>query len=323
MQLAPARLSKATRYNVKKAKKAAGNGVQFGRVIPVLGFDSPPNADEFSGAVAEWQARHPPLKIDGKLGPNTWRRMRPLAKTIPVKPTLLPDWLKHARSPISPVAPSQLTGRGPEWLQIAQAELRRWELELATWEDSKLENPEEHTGWDEDYYQASRKWGKRIKGPTVTVPANADWCAAFVNWCLHRAGESHTGSAGAASFLTSQWKFRALEVPRPGCIVVCGNESGKATHVAFLWDVGGLPVKPNGSVKAGKQKTMLGGNQSGRVRIKSYTKQLLAARGEHGVKSPYLWPLESGGPSTCNYAPLSARGHYCGNPYSAEQLKEL
>jgi len=44
-------------------------------------------------------------------------------------------------------------------------------------------------------------------GATKTLPEGAEtaWCAAFVNWCLKRAGVAGTGSAASQSFLTSGW----------------------------------------------------------------------------------------------------------------------
>lgn len=35
-----------------------------------------PDPMDFAQAVSNWQALHPPLKTDGLLGPNTWKRLK-------------------------------------------------------------------------------------------------------------------------------------------------------------------------------------------------------------------------------------------------------
>jgi len=49
---------------------------------------------EFAQAVADWQARNPPLRTDGLLGSNTWKRMRPLTRMNPSSLSPVPSWLK-------------------------------------------------------------------------------------------------------------------------------------------------------------------------------------------------------------------------------------
>jgi uncharacterized protein (TIGR02594 family) len=77
------------------------------------------------------------------------------------------------------------------------------------------------------------------------------WCAAFVNWCLLKAGIKGTNSASAFSFM--QW---GVEVkPCLGSIAVIDYGNGKG-HVGFLvgW--------------RGPSFVLLGGNQSNAVTYK-------------------------------------------------------
>jgi uncharacterized protein (TIGR02594 family) len=173
---------------------------------------------------------------------------------------------------------------------------------------------------DEEYFMASPYFGGRVK-EIGTVPKNKsrlDWCAAFANWCLHRSGHSHTGNAGANSFLIHRmWRFEALEKPKKGCVIVVGNGS-RGAHVAFLWDWEGLPENPKGHVeiagRRGRSLSILGGNQGQRITIKDERRRMMAARGHNNVTSPYLWPLQ--GPVNCDHAPATERGHFCGNTHA-------
>jgi uncharacterized protein (TIGR02594 family) len=79
------------------------------------------------------------------------------------------------------------------------------------------------------------------------------WCAAFVNWCLSRAGAPHLGYATAKS-----WLDFGTPVAHPvyGCITVIkpSSSTGSTTgHVAFFVELQGNKVK------------LLGGNQGDRV----------------------------------------------------------
>jgi uncharacterized protein (TIGR02594 family) len=79
------------------------------------------------------------------------------------------------------------------------------------------------------------------------------WCAAFVNWCLMKAGAPHLGYATARSWLNFG---TPLEKPVEGCITIVkpSNSTGSTTgHVAFY--VRDWKSKHNGGV------VLLGGNQ--------------------------------------------------------------
>jgi len=92
------------------------------------------------------------------------------------------------------------------------------------------------------------------------------WCAAFVNWCLDRAGVQHLGIATAASWL----KFGIpIATPTYGCIIVVkpGSSTGSTTgHVAFSGGAQGSKV------------WLLGGNQSRRVSWWLCSKEVLGKR---------------------------------------------
>jgi uncharacterized protein (TIGR02594 family) len=278
------------------------------QVLRELGFHSScPNSEAFAQAVADWQARHRPLESDGKLGPNTWRRMRSVLGISGSAP--------GGTAGSEPLRPA---GVGPLWLQVAQAEKNRWDTAIAGMSASQQSIAEFHMSRDEQYFMASPYYGGRVKAPGV-IPANnrrLDWCAAFANWCLHRAGYSHTGNAGANSFIVRRmWRFSALTEPRQGCVTVVGN-GARGAHVAFLWDWSNLPSSPNGHVviSGSRRISILGGNQSQRITIKSERRRMMAARGHNGVTSPYLWPEH--GEANCNHVPATQHGHYCGNIHS-------
>lgn len=53
-----------------------------------------PEPMDFAHAVADWQSRNPPLKTDGLLGRNTWKRMSPLTRMNAPSMSPLPSWLR-------------------------------------------------------------------------------------------------------------------------------------------------------------------------------------------------------------------------------------
>jgi uncharacterized protein (TIGR02594 family) len=304
MSLTTRQLEQAIRYNPEQAGRV-GWLSHYPQVAAALGFGATrPSVEEFSLAVGAWQANHRPLKPDGKLGANTWSRIQQLP-TVATGASTPPDWLVPASAP----EPAGRTGTGPEWLRIAQSEQMLWDRE-------RRGDAEAHMSRDEEYFQASPYYGARVRSPGV-VPRNQDrrdWCAAFVNWCLHNAGYSHTGSAGAHSFaVAGQWQVLALAEPRPGCVVVV-SETARGEHVGFLLRSRGLPSDPGGNVEIrghrGRQLEMLGGNQSQRVSVNIERRTMLACRDRHGNRSPYLWPER--GAANCNHLPPSESGHFCG-----------
>ena len=206
-------------------------------------------------------------------------------------------------------------GPGPVWHQIAKAEEKRWSRALESTKD-----------WDEHYFMAAPYFGAKnhSDGSTPKIGSNIHWCAAFVNWCLHRAGYSHTGNGSNRSFRKrSNWFFNALEEPKKGCVILLGHTQAgtRSNHVAFLESWKKLPTgrKVNSFwVSGAKRISLLGGNQDDTVKVKPYyKKKIFAATGVNGVTSPYLWPLR--GPNTCSISSVSSlSGHHCGcNPNPA------
>jgi uncharacterized protein (TIGR02594 family) len=83
------------------------------------------------------------------------------------------------------------------------------------------------------------------------------WCAAFVSWCLEKAGYQSTRSASARSYLSYG---NPVDKPFEGCIVVFERGEPWQGHVGFF-------VKEEGSYVH-----CLGGNQGNAVSIAKYPK---------------------------------------------------
>lgn len=143
---------------------------------------------------------------------------------------------------------------------------------------------------------------------------------ACVNHCLHRAGYSHTGSAGAHSFNgRHRWYFDGCEEPERGCVIVVSNGT-TGSHVAFLDSADGTPdtlkMDKSRRVKISRHAVKLfGGNQRGErinSRVTNYN-YMLTQVGRNGVRSPYMKPRR--GPSNCNLDPVTAFPHHCGKTH--------
>jgi uncharacterized protein (TIGR02594 family) len=87
------------------------------------------------------------------------------------------------------------------------------------------------------------------------------WCAAFVNWCLHRAGLPTTKSASSQSFVNQDWGqvvWSKADGPRPiaaqqGDVAVFRRRSDPAHgHVCFFKQI---------STQQARHIDVLGGNQ--------------------------------------------------------------
>lgn len=299
--LSSSQVSEAVNYNTSGAM-SVGWALHYPTVATALGFYShTPDPVQFSIAVGNWQAVRPPLTADGKLGPETWSKMQ--QTTVPASNTFVPPaWVPGTPEIDPPVVP---IGPGPRWMQYAQAEKNLWDSRFAYVPAEEGKKAEFYTSRDEMYFHASPYFGGKTQA-RGTLPRNKsrlDWCAAFANWCLHAAGYSHTGSAGAGSFLSSErWAFDALKEPQRGCVIVVGSGS-RGEHVGFLDED-----------KAGSYSIRLfGGNQSNRITVKNETRPMLSARGQNGRKSPFLWPLRGSG--NCNHNPSTEMAHYCGRVF--------
>lgn len=106
----------------------------------------------------------------------------------------------------------------------------------------------EHNSRVLEYHQATG-----LKASDDETP----WCAAFVNWCLLKAGINGTNSASARSF--QKWGIPSFN-PVEGDIVIFWRESKTSSkgHVAFF-------VKRDGDFIY-----CFGGNQSNKVCVAKY-----------------------------------------------------
>ena len=84
------------------------------------------------------------------------------------------------------------------------------------------------------------------------------WCSSFVNYCVEHAGLTGTDSQSAQSW--KDWGRDVMDNPREGDIAVWRRGSGTEGHVGFF------------RADQGDHISVLGGNQSDRVRISSYPK---------------------------------------------------
>ena len=317
MTLSPIKERSAVSYN-DKSMKQIGWAKQFSKVAILLAISGTATRQSFAQSLASWQSgQRPPLKPDGKLGKTTWKRMKPMLVRVVAAVGSLPTWvnLPPARPQQSEIVPLGLPGGigGSGWMGAARHEMVGWNLERSEMTARQQRATEESTDMDESYFAASPRWGNVTHDLGVGPGRqNRDWCAAFVNYCLHRAGFSHTGSAGAGSFAKrSHWSFNSLEEPRVGCVIVLGARPG--SHVGFLANVTSLPTNPRGDVEVRELPRagvlLLGGNQSQRVCEKRFRRSLVSARGNNGVVSPYFWPLQ--GAANCNISFPTARSHGC------------
>ncbi len=305
----------AARYNIRKAR-SVGWIERWSDCAGILNLPQATlTAPQFAQLVADWQDRQDGLDVDGKLGNNSWRLMRRSAtQSYPRRP--VPGWLLAApgSSPVGSggrgrriAADSTIAAGGSEapWIDVARAQMNtHWRNSGGmVFEDAPNQNI------DEDYFQATPKWGGTAHTlGTQRTRQNSHWCAAFVNYCLHTAGYSHTGSAGAASFARRGWHFKALPEPKRGCVIVLRDTS----HVGFLDRWTDLPKNPRGDVRGSLRNGvyLLGGNQSNTICSKLYARDLVAARDRRGNRSPYLWPEVGSG--NCNCDLPTARPHHCG-----------
>jgi len=316
--LTPEKARKAGRYNAKRARRI-GWSRHWSGVCRVLNISNGLiTAEDFGQHVAKYQSDQK-LKPDGMLGTGTWRRMGGSAKIVlKVLPT--PSWLPKAapkRSPIKAVTAEALNLEAP-WMAIAEQERK------ANWiNDTGEAIAEGDSRVDEGYFEACPYMGGdpwKLSEQKNRKINNHHWCAAFVNYCLHTTGYSHTGSAGAFSFKqTRRWRFKALGEPTRGCVIVMEHNKKGWDHVAFLDEVGDLPSNPKGDINAKDYDgfTILGGNQGGdSVNSKEFGNwTFFAARDKFKNKSPYLYPIKATDEANCNVELATAGAHYCGEQW--------
>lgn len=79
---------------------------RFAQIAQVLGPEAAASEQAFAYAVASWQKGRPPLKADGILGPNTWKRLEPetrFSTTIVALPKWLSQCVGLAAAPSAPL----------------------------------------------------------------------------------------------------------------------------------------------------------------------------------------------------------------------------
>jgi uncharacterized protein (TIGR02594 family) len=110
----------------------------------------------------------------------------------------------------------------------------------------------------------------RTVGHTQVEHDEVAWCAAFVGFCLEKAGLASTRKLNARSYLTWGEKVAGPEQAREGDVVIFTRGANTAQgHVAFF-------VKA-----AGAQIEVLGGNQSDAVSVARYARSRLL-----GIRRP-------------------------------------
>ncbi|MEZ6138532.1 MAG: TIGR02594 family protein [Pirellulaceae bacterium] len=185
----------------------------------------------------------PNLQVDGIFGRNTETAVRLYQANngLTVDGVVGPQtWGSLSGAPATPPSePLPVNRTSPPWMTVAQQEMHNGVANVA----GSAANPRilQYHG-------------------TTTLQATSDetaWCSAFVNWCMLQAGQPGTNRANARSWL--DWG-RALDEPRYGCVTVLWRESPSSWkgHVAFY------------DGRSGSNVSLLGGNQSGRVRISNY-----------------------------------------------------
>lgn len=134
MPLTTSQIAKAGEWNPIYARSLGWLG-RYVEVLKKMGFPSTcPTGEVFARAVADWQAKHPPLTQDGMIGPSTWKKLGP----------------ELGKSPGGgPTPPAPPLGTGPRWLQFAQSEANRRATMAATLDKQKAAKAEMYVDWDE------------------------------------------------------------------------------------------------------------------------------------------------------------------------------
>ncbi|MEM0908894.1 MAG: hypothetical protein AAGJ94_16125, partial [Pseudomonadota bacterium] len=205
----------AGRYNKKRARRV-GWSERWSGVCHAVGVtDGNITPEAFAEQVAGWQKLRKTLKVDGKLGNDTWSVMRATVERA-YKSVPRPHWLPSGPPKLSSVRVLRTKSFECPWMDIAN------EQRITNWREGEKNIYEADSEVDEGYFEACPYMGgRRHKAGATRNLDNNDWCAAFVNYCLHTAGYSHTGSAGAVSFTKERhWVFEALPMPKRGCVIV-------------------------------------------------------------------------------------------------------
>lgn len=138
----------------------------------------------------------------------------------------------------------------PRWLEIAEKELGVKEIRGRRHHPKIIE-----------YLHTAKNLGNWGRSRDETP-----WCAAFVNWALHQAGEKGTEHALAASFI--DWGFPSD--PRLGavCVLKYKGDRDASTGSRGGFHVGFFIHETKYSFR------ILGGNQADRVSYRNFPKKM-------------------------------------------------
>ncbi len=188
--------------------------------------------------------------FEGKIDPNTQpdlsRQWIDIRNHILANQQQFSRWLNQTAASLVDFASALGIFRAiditPPWIRVARSEIGTKEIPGATHNPRIMEYIRTCTNIQETENQ--RRYVEREGEEGV------EWCSAFVNWCLQRAGIIGTKNA-----LASSWKGwgERLTSPKCGAIAVFSwKNNGYVNHVAFCDEVNG-------------QFMRLGGNQKGDI----------------------------------------------------------
>jgi uncharacterized protein (TIGR02594 family) len=173
-------------------------------------------------------------KINPKAQPQYAAKWLEIRDTIMRNRQAFAEFLRAAMQEVSNIAAAlkiyQLADTVPAWIKYARAEIGEKEIPGSKHNPRIMEYIRTCTNIQQT--DAQKRYVEREGEEGV------EWCSAFVNWCLAKAGIQGTDNALASSWQT--WGT-AIPGPRRGAIVGF-NWSGtqKIDHVAFCDEVDGV-----------------------------------------------------------------------------------
>jgi uncharacterized protein (TIGR02594 family) len=201
----------------------------------------------------------PSLKLNGTFGEETLMAVKRFQQERGLGADGIvgsKTWEALETAPTPAAAPT--LGACPRWLEVAMREQGQTEVAGAGQDNPRIL----------EYHQATS-----LRATSDETP----WCSSFVNWVMRQSGQTGTQSALASSWLT--WGQKLAE-PRYGAIAVIRSKSAAgnaATGSSTGYHVGFLLEQTDKGVR------ILGGNQSDRVKVSSFSFDSYTLEG-------YRWP---------------------------------